>query len=116
MKRPLSIVLANAFERAAFDVAHAPEVHGHTGDDSPTRWENWVYWSRGLVAGLLADVNSVPHKERVQRAIKQLPGILSRELFMLKVTVRGAIGSKLSAKKSSVHAAEEAMRENRQQR
>lgn len=116
MKRPLSIILANAFERAAFDVAHASEVHSHTGDAEPTRWDSWVYWSRGLVAGFMGDVKSEPHGVRARRAMAQLPGILSRELFMLKVNVRGAIGSKLSAKKSSVHAAEEAMRENRQQK
>lgn len=72
MKRPLSIVLAQAFDRAAHDVAVSPEVHSAMGDAEPTRVELLVYWSRGLVAGFLGDHASVPHGDRIAAAFTRM--------------------------------------------
>lgn len=65
MKRPLSIVLADAFDRAAHDVFVAPQVHKAEGDPAPSRWDLWVYWSRGFAAGLVNDDHSMPLWERI---------------------------------------------------
>lgn len=64
MKRPLSIVLAEAFDRAAHDVFVAPQVHDAYDEPEPTAWDNWVYWSQGFVAGLVGDCTSMPLSER----------------------------------------------------
>lgn len=60
MSRPLSIVLADAFDRAAHDVAMAEQVHHHHNDPAPTRMDNLTYWFRGFFAGLADDHHSKP--------------------------------------------------------
>lgn len=55
LRRPLSLVLADAFDRAAHDVSTAPEVHAHYGDQQPTARENLSYWCHGFVLGLVGD-------------------------------------------------------------
>lgn len=64
MNRPISIVLADAFERAAHDVFVAPQVHAACKVPAPTNRECWAYWCQGFVAGLLGDVVSMPISER----------------------------------------------------
>lgn len=64
MKRPLSIVLADAFDRAAHDVFVAPQVHAACNELAPTSRDCWAYWCRGFVAGLLDDYVSMPLHER----------------------------------------------------
>lgn len=59
MARPLSIILADAFDRAARDVFGAPQVHRHYGLSAPTTWDNWVYWWRGFATGLAGDYGSM---------------------------------------------------------
>jgi hypothetical protein len=69
MKRPLSIVLAEAFDRAAHDVFVAPQVHLALGDPAPSKWDSWVYWCRGFAAGLLDDPQPLPVLKRIFRWI-----------------------------------------------
>ncbi|MNG29229.1 hypothetical protein D3C84_1146210 [compost metagenome] len=71
MKRPLSVVLADAFDRAAHDVFVAPQVHSALGDPAPNYWDLWVYWCRGFAAGLLNDCHSLPLLERVLNGIRR---------------------------------------------
>lgn len=60
MARPLSIILADAFDSAARAVAEAPQAHEHYDLAAPTTWDNWVYWWRGFAAGLAGDFESMP--------------------------------------------------------
>ncbi|KZN20447.1 MULTISPECIES: hypothetical protein [Pseudomonas] len=71
MKRPLSIVLADAFDRAAHDVFVAPQAHSALGDPAPTKWDSWVYWCRGFAAGLFNDGISMPLLKRVVNGIRR---------------------------------------------
>ena len=64
MKRPLSIVLADAFDRAAHDVFVAPQVHSALNEPAPTMRDRWAYWCQGFAAGLLGDDVSMPLHER----------------------------------------------------
>lgn len=81
MKRPISIILAQAFDRAAHDVALSPQAHRAEGHPDPTRIESLVYWSRGFVAGLTGDYASVPHGNRLAAAFARL-----RKLVAVKST------------------------------
>jgi len=65
MTRPLSIALADAFDRAAHDVFVAPQVHAACDVPSPTTRECWAYWCQGFTAGLLGDDVSMPLSERL---------------------------------------------------
>jgi hypothetical protein len=64
MKRPLSIVLADAFDRAAHDVFVAPQVHAACNEPAPTSRDRWAYWCQGFAAGLLGDDVSMPLQQR----------------------------------------------------
>lgn len=63
--RPLSLVLADAFDRAAHDVFVAPQVAAAVGEPVLSRRAVWVIWCRGFVAGLTADGISLPLSKRV---------------------------------------------------
>lgn len=65
MKRPLSLVLADAFDRAAHDVFVAPQVAAAEGDQEPSKWSLWVTWCRGFVAGFVGDGVSMPLIDRL---------------------------------------------------
>lgn len=65
MKRPLSLVLADAFNRAAHDVFVAPQVHAGFNAAAPTTLQCCAYWCQGFVAGMLDDHVSMPLLERV---------------------------------------------------
>jgi hypothetical protein len=71
MKRPLCIVLADAFSHAAHDVFVAPQVHSALGDPAPTKWDSWVYWCRGFAAGLFNDGDSMPLLKRFFNGIRR---------------------------------------------
>lgn len=77
MKRPVSIVLADAFDRAAHDVAMAEQAHHHENESPPSRLENLTYWLRGFVAGWVGDYQSLPLLTRTlqffQRSLARLP-------------------------------------------
>jgi hypothetical protein len=68
MKRPLSIVLADAFDRAAHDVFSAHHAAAAHGEAPPSAWIRWVSWSRGFYAGLVGDWRSLPLAERAKAA------------------------------------------------
>ncbi|MBI6855529.1 hypothetical protein YA0002_22460 [Pseudomonas cichorii] len=72
MDRPLSILLADAFDSAAHDVFVAPQVHAACGDLAPTAWDNWVYWCRGFVAGLAGDNDSKPLLMRISTLLSNI--------------------------------------------
>lgn len=74
MKRPLSILLANAFDRAAHDVFIGPQVHAAYDDPSPSAGDKWVYWIRGFVAGLVDDYESKPLSVRVSKCLNRAYG------------------------------------------
>lgn len=71
MKRPLYIVLADAFGRAAHDVAVAEQVHHYHNDSAPSRHDNLTYWCRGFVAGMVDDHRSIPVLARACQFFKQ---------------------------------------------
>lgn len=74
MKRTLSIILADAFDNAAHNVCTAAEVHHHYGLAEPTNVDAFVYWWRGLFAGLCGDHEAMPLWHRGSRwVIKLLP-------------------------------------------
>lgn len=87
MKRPLSIVLADAFDRAAHDVFVAPQVHAACNEPAPTSRDRWMYWCQGFVAGLLGDHVSMPLYER---ALNWACAVLKR--LYLKIRRVGAGG------------------------
>lgn len=64
MPRTLRSAFAAAFDRAAHDVATAPEAHDHYELPAPTRLDSAIYWTRGFVAGLTGDCESKPLRER----------------------------------------------------
>lgn len=78
MARPLSIILADAFDRAARDVFEAPQAHGHYGLPTPTAWDNWVYWWRGFAAGLAGDADSMPLVERLVVHLRRIAQTTAR--------------------------------------
>lgn len=80
MKRPLSIALADAFDRAAHDVFVAPQVHAAYNDPVPTAFENWSYWWQGFTAGLIGDSHSIPLTERLVNGLRKGWGCLSKLL------------------------------------
>lgn len=65
MSRPISNVLADAFDRAAHDVFVAPQVHAACTVPAPTNRECWAYWCQGFVAGLVGDGVSMPISDRL---------------------------------------------------
>jgi hypothetical protein len=69
MKRPLSVVLADAFDRAAHDVLVAEQVHAANEANAPTVFDNWSYWWQGFTAGLLGDSHSLPLTDRLANAV-----------------------------------------------
>ena len=69
MKRPLSIVLADAFDRAAHDVFVAEQVHAAMDARAPTAFDNWSYWWQGFTAGLIGDSHSMPLTERLANGV-----------------------------------------------
>lgn len=71
MSRRLSLVLADAFERAAHDVAMAEQVHHHHNDPVPSWYDNLIYWCRGFFAGLVDDYRSTPLSARVCLAVRR---------------------------------------------
>lgn len=71
MKRPLSIVLAEAFDRAAHDLAMAEQIHDHENAAPPTKLENLTYWCRGFAAGWAGDHKSVPLMTRAIQHIRR---------------------------------------------
>lgn len=69
--RPLSLLLAQAFDCAASNVAEAHQVHDHYGDPAPGTWQKWVYWCRGFAAGVAGDANSMPLSSRFLSAVRR---------------------------------------------
>jgi hypothetical protein len=76
--RPLSLVLADAFDRAAHDVFVAPQVAAAVGEPVLSRWAVWVIWCRGFVAGFTADGISLPLSKRVVRWLMSSLGSTGR--------------------------------------
>lgn len=56
MSRRLRLVLADAFERAAHDIAMAEQVHHHHNDTAPAWHENLTYWCRGFSLDWLTNI------------------------------------------------------------
>jgi hypothetical protein len=91
MKRPLSIVLADAFDRAAHDVFVAPQAHSALGDPAPTKWDLWVYWCRGFAAGLFNDGHSMPLWERFFNGIRRKAKPKASGAVPIMSCTRGAV-------------------------
>jgi hypothetical protein len=70
MKRPLSLLLAEAFDRAAHDVFVAPQVAAAEGESDPSKWTLWVTWWRGFFAGWVGDDVSLPLARRLVNRLK----------------------------------------------
>lgn len=69
MKRPFSRVLADAFDRAAHDVAIAEQVHHHESAGPATRTDTLIYWCRGFVAGWVDDYRSLTLVTRFKQGL-----------------------------------------------
>lgn len=78
MKRPMSVVFADAFDRAEYDVFVGPQVHTAFDEPAPSAWQNWVYWCRGFAAGLVNDHESKPLLMRVSNCAAWAGGRLKR--------------------------------------
>lgn len=89
MKRPISIISADAFDRAAYSVFVSYEAHAHYDLPPPSAWDRWVYWCRGFCAGLLGDHQSIPLSYRALRWVGMVlqlaqPIVLTRWCRLLR--------------------------------